>query len=259
MRIHLAILRIAACLVPGDQRSEWLAEWRAELQYLRRCGAPQATAFCLGSFRDALWLRRNSPPDAGPWLRLETPAHCLGFLGLAAAMCVLLASRFHAPQMPLLPIGQMLLFMPILAVGCLPALVATSSLRLGEYPANRYGWRWAFLVCKIALVLPIVPCSALVLAWIVGPWFGQCMFVECIIALRWALIDQRQRCPECLRLLDHPARIGQLSHTFLDSCGTEFACPKGHGLLYVPETSTISFRTTQRWMHLDPSWSGLFS
>jgi hypothetical protein len=258
MRIHLAILRSAACLVPGEQRADWLAEWSAELWYVRQSGERQATSFCLGAFRDALWLRRNSPLDARPWLRLETPAQCLGFLSIAAVVCALLAIRFHPPGIPLLPIGQMFLFMPILAVMSLPALVATSSLRLDEYPANRNGRGLVFLVCKIALVLPIVPTSALVLAWIVGPWFGQCLLIECVIALRWALIDQRQRCPECLRLLDHPARIGQLSHTFLDSCGTEFACPRGHGLLYVPETSTISLPTTQRWQHLDRSWSGLF-
>jgi hypothetical protein len=116
-----------------------------------------------------------------------------------------------------------------------------------------------FLAGEIALVLPIVPCGALVLATVVGPLVMQCTYVLCVIARRWALIDQRQRCPECLRLLDHPARIGQLSHTSLDSCGTEFVCPKGHGLLYVPETSTTSFPRTQRWMHLGRSWSGLFS
>ena len=44
---------------------------------------------------------------------------------------------------------------------------------------------------------------------------------------------------------------------FLEWYGTEFACVKGHGLLHVPEIPTVSFRT-QRWVHLDRSWSGLF-
>ena len=259
MRMHLAILRSAACLVPSEQRGEWFAEWSAELWHVQRSGERQATGFCLGSFRDALWLRRNSPPDAQPWLHLETPARCLGFLGGVAAVCMLIALCFHNPKIMRLPFGQSFLFMPVMAVVSLPALLATTSLRMGEYPANRNGWRWVFLAGKIALVLPIIPCGALVLLPIAGPLIGQCMFVGCVIALRWVVIDQRQRCPECLRLLDQPARIGQLSHTFLDSCGTEFVCPKGHGLLYVPETSPISFRRTQRWMHLDRSWSGLFS
>ncbi|HEY1221739.1 MAG: hypothetical protein ABSE42_04005 [Bryobacteraceae bacterium] len=259
MRIHLAILRTAACLVPGEQRAEWLAEWRAELWYLRQRGDRQITVFCLGSFRDALWLRRNSPPDTQPWLHLETPAQCIGFLCVAAAVCVLFALRYHPPDCPMVPIGPPLLFMLWMAVTSLPALLATTSLRMGEYPANRYGWRWVFFLSKIGLVLSIVFCGGLALWPIIGPMVGNCMLIGCVIALRWALIDQRQRCPECLRLLGHPARIGHHSHTFLDSCGTEFVCPKGHGLLYVPETSTISFRRTQRWQHLDRSWSGLFS
>jgi hypothetical protein len=39
----------------------------------------------------------------------------------------------------------------------------------------------------------------------------------------------------------------------------EFVCPKGHGLLYVPETSTVSFQRAQRWQHLDRSWRTMFS
>ena len=103
MRIHLAVLRTAARLVPGEQRAEWFAEWSAELWQVRQSGERRKARFCLGSFRDALWLRRNSSAGPRPWLRLESPARCLGFLGLAVAVCVL--SRFastapsslHAP------------------------------------------------------------------------------------------------------------------------------------------------------------------
>jgi hypothetical protein len=62
VRIHLTILRLAARLTPREQREEWFAEWRSELWYVCQAGKP-ATAFCLGSFKDALWLRRNSPPS----------------------------------------------------------------------------------------------------------------------------------------------------------------------------------------------------
>jgi hypothetical protein len=85
----------------------------------------------------------------------------------------------------------------------------------------------------------------------------HCIVVGNVAAFRWALIDQRRRCPECLRQLAHPARIGLPSQTFLEWYGTEFVCVKGHGLLHVPEIPTVSFRT-QNWMHLDRSWSGLF-
>src|ERR1017187_6048700 len=106
MSIHLAILRSAAWLVPGEQRAEWLAEWNAELWYVRRSSELQPTSFCLGAFRDALWLRRNSPPNEQSRLRLQSPAQCLGFLGLVAAGCILLALRYPPPDSPLPPIGQ---------------------------------------------------------------------------------------------------------------------------------------------------------
>jgi hypothetical protein len=261
MSIHLAILRSAAWLVPGEQRAEWLAEWNAELWYVRRSGERQTTSFCLGAFRDALWLRRNSPPNAKPWLRLQSPAHCLGFLGVVATGCVLLALRYQTPDCPLLPIGQSLLWMLLTALMALPALVAITSLRLGEYPANRCGWRWVFFAGKIALVIPIVffGVSGVLAVWpIVGGVIGTGMPVLYVLAFRWVLIDQRQRCPECLRLLGYPTPIGQPSHTFLEWYGKEFVCVKGHGLLHVPETPTTSF-PTQRWLHLDQSWSVWFS
>ena len=61
MTLHLAILRSASLLVPGPHRAEWFAEWTAELWHVNR----GATAFCLGAFRDAFWLRRNTPTPIG--------------------------------------------------------------------------------------------------------------------------------------------------------------------------------------------------
>jgi hypothetical protein len=260
MRIYLAMLRTAAWLVPAGQRVEWLAEWNAELWHVRRSCERQATGFCLGAFRDALWLRRNRPPEApsAPWF--ESPARCLGFLGLVAAACVLLALRYHPPN-TMLPMHGPLLAMLYLAMMALPALPAITSLRLGEVPSNRHAWRWVFFAAKIALLLPIVFFGTLDLASMTGMkiFAGPLHFILIgnAAAFRWALIDQRRRCPECLRLLAHPARIGLPSQTFLAWYGTEFVCVKGHGLLHVPEIPTVSFRT-QSWMHLDPSWSGLF-
>jgi hypothetical protein len=258
MTIHLAILWSAAWLVPVEQRAEWLAEWRAELWYVGQGGQWRTAGFCLGSFRDALWLRRNSPPDACGWLRLDSPAHCLGFLALMAAVCALSSLRFRVPGLPLRPIGDLLPLMLMAAAMSLPMLMGITPLRLGGRPANRYGWRWAFFAGKIALLLPLVFLAALNL-WPIGrPISIDCMVLGYVIGFRWAVIDQRRRCPECLRLLRHPAPIGQASQTFLEWYGTEFVCPNGHGLLHVPEIPTVSFRT-QRWMHLDGSWSGLFS
>ena len=118
--------------------------------------------------------------------------------------------------------------------------------------------RWIFLAVKIALLLPIVFCGTLDLAPIISRDLQpHGLLVGLIVAMRWALIDQRRRCPVCLRLLTNPTRIGGPSRTFLEWYGDELICAQGHGLLYVPEIAT-SCCSTQRWQYLDPSWSSLF-
>lgn len=260
MRLHRALLRCASCLVPPGQRSEWLAEWNGELCHVHGTHRSQAVGFCLGAFRDALWLRRNAPSEARPTPWLGSPARCLGFLGLVAAICLAVALRQGQFGFPLSVRGPIraMLYLGLMSV---PFLAAMTSLRLGEYPARRHARRWLFFAAKIALVLTIVFFGVLDLAALlalkvnVGPVY--LILIGNAAGLRWAFIDQRRRCPECLWLLAHPAPIGQPAQTFLEWYGTEFVCVKGHGLLYVPEIPTASFRT-QRWTHLDRSWSGLF-
>ena len=158
------------------------------------------------------------------------------------------------------------------------ALPATTPLPLGEYPsrAERLSWsvrvrRWLFLVAKIALILTLVYCASIDLAYgniaaglhSIGPVSSQYLqlassFLGLLFAFRWALRDQRSRCPVCLRLLTNPARVGESSRNFLAWNGTELICAGGHGLLHIPEIPTSWF-STQRWLYLDPSWSGLFS
>jgi hypothetical protein len=77
------------------------------------------------------------------------------------------------------------------------------------------------------------------------------------LTLRWVLLDQRNRCPECLRLLTEPVRIGASSRTFLEWYGSESACASGHGLLQISEMPA-SYSAAE-WHRLDGSWSGLFS
>jgi hypothetical protein len=164
-----------------------------------------------------------------------------------------------------------------LFVACL-ALPATTPLPLGEYPARaeRQAWgvrvrRWHFLAAKLALILPLVYFTSIDLAYgnivsrlhSVGPISSQYLqlassFLGLLFAFRWALRDQRGRCPVCLRLLTNPARVGEASRNFLAWNGTELICAGGHGLLHIPEIPTSWF-STQRWLYLDPSWSGLFS
>ncbi len=125
MRIHLAILRTAALLVPEQQRAEWFAEWRSELWHAWQ--NPQETnliAFCLGGFKDAWWLRRYGPvPRSYGVLHLDvpvtpavarnfpephaaflkSPAQCLSFLGGLAAIAVLVAFLVQPVRDTLMP------------------------------------------------------------------------------------------------------------------------------------------------------------
>ena len=177
-------------------------------------------------------------------------------------LCVSLAERTRESW-------DLFLFAVILAFLSLPA---TTSLPLGEYrlSSRKLSWstrlrRWTFLGGKIVLLLPIVYLVSLDLAYMrttldtLSSEYIQLVssFSICLFGLRWALRDQRQRCPVCLGKLTHPARVGQPSRNFLAWNGTELICGGGHGLLHVPEIPTSWF-STQRWMYLDPSWDILF-
>jgi len=73
--VHGVMLRSASLLVPRQQRSEWIEEWRGELWHVRQaCASPNGssprgahaiTAFCLGAFQDALCLRRAGCVPSG--------------------------------------------------------------------------------------------------------------------------------------------------------------------------------------------------
>ena len=181
--------------------------------------------------------------------------------------CVPLAEQARQP---------LLVFLFTLLVALL-ALPATTPLPLGEYPrtGKDLRWRtrirrWLFLASKFALIVPAVYGSSLALAY--GAHFATRLpdvyvaqyvqlatsFFSLLFAFRWALQDQRRRCPVCLRLLTNPAHVGETSRNFLAWNGTELICAGGHGLLHIPGIPTSWF-STQRWLYLDPSWSGLFA
>jgi hypothetical protein len=161
-------------------------------------------------------------------------------------------------------------FALFLALLALPAITTVS---LGEYAPSSHKppWprrlvRWLYLGAKIALLLPMVYFVSLDLAY----WrsFGSSYaadyiqlvsaFVICLGSMRWALLDQRQRCPVCLKRVAHPAQVGLASRTFLAWNGTELMCTGGHTLLHVPGLPTSWF-STQQWMYLDASWEFLFA
>ncbi|MGB6692029.1 MAG: hypothetical protein WBE76_29655 [Terracidiphilus sp.] len=162
------------------------------------------------------------------------------------------------------------LFALLLAFLCLPAVTSVS---MSEYSFNSHRPPWprrlcraSFLGAKIALLVPIVYYVPLDLAWwrvppnSFAPQYIQLIasYLLCLFGMRWILLDQRQRCPVCLRRVTHPAQVGHASRTFLSWNGTELICMGGHTLLHVPGLPTSWF-STQRWLYLDASWDFLFA
>jgi len=162
------------------------------------------------------------------------------------------------------------LFTVMLSFLGLPALTSVS---IGDYSfsSHRPSWtrnavRWAFLSGKIMFLLAITYFLSLDLTYLssigYSPGASGVQFIFsffiCLFGLRWAVLDQRRRCPVCLRRVTHPARVGLVSRTFLAWNGTELMCTGGHTLLHVPGLPTSWFGTP-RWVYLDSSWQFLFA
>ncbi|HWF09324.1 MAG TPA: hypothetical protein VG297_12730 [Bryobacteraceae bacterium] len=269
-RLQRALLFAASRVVPAAWREEWLAEWLTELWYARDENPARAGGFCRGAVDDALWIRRNTPlpRGCGPLLidarqdfpappplaesRFpESPAACIALLGFFAAAAATLALCFRGTGS--LPPGMergFLLLLPV-AFAILPV---TTTFSLGEYPSNPH-WprRWIFLAAKLALIFAAIVFGVIDLSRIGSPWCTQAGFWGAFwgshMAMRWAFADQRARCPVCLRRLANPVRMGNSSRILLEWNGTELLCPRGHGLLHVPERPAIWF-TKQRWMRM---------
>jgi len=256
MLLQILMLHSAALLTPAALRGEWLEEWLAELDHVRRNCPEAAFAFCRGAFADAWWLRRNSPGHDG---FLDSPVRCLGLLAALAAACVWWAR----PQLSGVRGVDTLRVVPLYALYfgmALLILPSSTSLSLGGYSAGGKRVRhWAFLAAKVVLVLAVVFFGTTALAGTpVADLRPHAIIPGSMIAFRWLLADQRRRCPVCLRRLYHPVGIGSASHTFLEWYGTELACPRGHGLLHVSEIGSADCYQPQRWLPLDASWRGLF-
>ena len=166
--------------------------------------------------------------------------------------------------------GAAFLFAVFLAILALPGTVSVS---MGEYSFSTHpqSWskklcRWGFLGAKIALLLPIAYFASLDLTYSFTTIYSPTSlmihffisFTICILGFRWALLDQRKRCPICLRRVAHPAQVGYSSQNFLAWNGTELICESGHTLLHIPGLETSWF-STQRWLYLDTSWEFLFA
>jgi hypothetical protein len=235
--LNRAILRSASVLVPASGREEWLAEWKAELWYVEH----EATAFCLGSFQDALWLRVKNF-SARRALSLESPSRCILFLTSLTVLSLWLCAASRSLSLPAWPESATTLFWMYLE--CLLVLSTLYPRAVGEYPLYRPTSsflirlrRWGFLASKIALLPLIVLFVTLSLAPIFPPAAGI-LLVGMIFGFRWALADQQRRCPLCLHLLSNPIEIGNAAHTLFRPYGTELTCTQGHGPFHVPGTPT---------------------
>ena len=249
------ILRAASLLTPGDERAEWLKGWRSELWYVPRRGA---TRFSLGAFADALWVRRNSEL---PKKLLESPLCCLAFLTALAAVSCLIVHLLPVPHnmtprahLAIRDVPAASMAMLLFSVLILPAVLA-----IGWAPARRRAAPWPnrlrgaiFLALKIALVQPVMFCGFVLMVWIgpvLAPASQLATAVSWFLLFRWVLLDQRNRCPVCLRLLTDPVRIGAPSRTFLEWYGSESLCARGHGLLEIAEMPA-SYCASPQWRRL---------
>ena len=248
--IVVGVIADDAWRLPG-RMDAWLLQDEQSLAEL----PSRAKGYVVANVKTSVW----PPPKEGQW-RMSVPDPDDG---AGSYDCVSLAERSKQPVFSFL-------FALILTCFVLPA---TTSLPLGEYSTNcdhLDTWtktrRWAFFAVKMGLVVVTVGFLSIDLAHLtpsinsLSAEYIQLGTSLCgfLFAFRWALRDQRKRCPKCLRLLTNPAHVGQSSRNFLAWNGTELICVGGHGLLHIPDMPTSWF-STQRWLYLDPSWSGLFS
>ncbi|MFP5228881.1 MAG: hypothetical protein ACLGXA_14775 [Acidobacteriota bacterium] len=245
--VRIAILPDNGTALPATMEA-WLLEDKAALKEL----SPHARGFVLARIRSSAF----PPPRGGVRFMTETRYGVTHIYD-----CVSVSWLAWQPTIS---------FLFALLLACL-ALPATTALPLGDYPRYRgrkvfsiTARRWAFLAFKVLLWVAVVYFATIALAW--GPaWAGSTpnllqmftAFPALLFGFRWILQDQRRRCPECLRRLSSPARVGQASCNFLSWNGTELFCVRGHGLLHIPELAT-SWCSTQRWLCLDSSWRCLF-
>lgn len=215
--------------------------------------APTARGFAIARIRRAVF----PPPRGGYRFMVETRHDVVYHFD-----CISLPWLLGQPFANVL----LVLFLACIALpATLPLSLSEAPVRRGPLPRATLPLRIAFLAAKLALVPLLVLLCSIALSW--GPRFAPntaflIQFVTgvptLLFAFRWIFHDQRHRCPECLRRLSNPARVGQASCNFLAWNGTELLCVRGHGLLHIPELPTSWF-STQRWLALDASWLCLFA
>ena len=279
-RLEQKILPFAGMLVPAARRLDWTREWQAELWQLRHDrrraeyrNFSAALSLAYGLVADAAWLRLD-------WVRDSARGSAGSCLSTLAAYCLLcgttelaIAGSWHVFSRILFThfFGGFV-FVAIPAIFASVATYPLRPLRCDRRHIRAEGLlsaraRWnLFLVAKVALTLALGFLATLVATVPARMAVGRYAdWVELLLSslvvtagLRWALLNQEQRCQKCLRMLGQPTRVGPPSRNFLDWNGVELVCSDGHGLLHVPEMQG-SWCWYDQWVELDPSWSTLLS
>ena len=157
------------------------------------------------------------------------------------------------------------LFAAALFIGTVLITLAHSSrlMRFNEagewFPRRNWTW-WSFFLLKTSMALLLVLLVGLDLFVGVarqttsealgGPALIWFYIVGCSGVLFASLADQRSRCRVCQRLLAFPIRIGCPGCLLLDWAGTEFLCPQGHGMLYIPH-HVACWEEEDRWILME--------
>lgn len=273
-------LPVAGSLVPPPQRLDWTKEWQAELWQLRHeprraCQRSLAgiASLAYGLVADAAWLRLDWARDSARGSAASCLFTLLAYCLLCAAMELEIAGSWNAFVRVLAAhlFGSFI----VVAVPAVVAAVGTYPLRplrcdlqhagLKRVLSARTRWN-LFLVAKVGLTLALgflISVVATVPARMAVGRYAD--WVELIVSslvvtigLRWALLNQEQRCQKCLRMLSEPTRVGAPSRNFLEWSGTELVCTEGHGLLHVAEMQG-SWCWYDRWVERDPGWGGIFT
>jgi hypothetical protein len=278
---HQWLLPLAGRFVPRQKRLDWIKEWRAELWHLQhgdrrvwkeRGALHEALSLAYGLVADAAWLRFD-------WARETARGSAYSCLWVLAAYCLLCAAMERGVEDSWQGFFQVLAAhffggFVLVAAPAIFAAVATYPLRPlrcnRQHPgargmlSTRAKWN-LFLATKVMLTLALGFLASLVATGLVrmlvgrySDWFELALYALVVtIGMRWALLNQEQRCQKCLRMLSQPTRVGPPSRNFLEWSGTELVCADGHGLLHVAEMQG-SWCWYDLWVELDPSWSGLF-
>ncbi len=257
LRIGSATVRIAGVAPAGSWQlpgapDAWVLESNAQLQ-----SGPPSTA-------SGYLVARLSPRGKAA---MPDPAISISALNQDGVEIDLYGAPIIAPIEGSWSIFEFALFLALVA---LPAVISVS-LGDSDITSHRPSLRQRlnrilFLAAKFGFIAAIGFCASLDLAYVNTMGYSplaECSqllwcFTFCLFGFRWAVADQRKRCPVCLRRVTNPASVGLASRTFLGWNGTEMICVGGHALLHVPSLPTSWF-SGDRWLYLDSSWDFLFA